>query len=61
MKIKYNRVSTQGQTGTRFEADSEKYDFVLLDKVSEAISFKDSPRDASCVSLYRRARLMKLL
>jgi hypothetical protein len=34
MRIKYNRVSTLAQTGNRFEADTEKYDLTLLDKIS---------------------------
>ncbi len=33
MRVKYNRVSTLGQTGNRFEADTDKYDLVLLDKI----------------------------
>ncbi|OOG71714.1 hypothetical protein B0E43_16825 [Algoriphagus sp. A40] len=43
MRIKYNRVSSQIQTGLRFEADTEKYDLTLLEKVSGAIKFRDRP------------------
>lgn len=41
MKIKYNRVSTLGQTGNRFQEDKEQYDLVLLDKVSGKVPFKE--------------------
>jgi len=41
MKIKYNRVSTISQSGSRFEADTDTYDLTLLDKVSGSVSFKD--------------------
>lgn len=40
MRVKYNRISTFQQTGNRFTADNEKYDLILLDKVSGAIAFK---------------------
>ena len=39
MRIKYNRVSTLVQTGNRFEVDKDKYDLVLLDKISGSINF----------------------
>jgi DNA invertase Pin-like site-specific DNA recombinase len=41
MRIKYNRVSTLAQTGNRFQDDKEKYDLVLLDKVSGKVPFKE--------------------
>lgn len=44
MRVKYNRVSTQIQSGNRFEADTEKYDLTLLDKISGTIPFKDRPQ-----------------
>ena len=44
MRVKYNRVSTQIQTGNRFEADTEKYDLTLMDKISGTIRFKDRPQ-----------------
>ena len=44
MRVKYNRVSTQIQTGNRFEADTEKYDIILLDKISGTVKFKDRPQ-----------------
>lgn len=44
MRVKYNRVSTQIQTGNRFEADTEKYDLTLMDKISGTVRFKDRPQ-----------------
>ena len=44
MRVKYNRVSTQIQSGNRFEADTEKYDLTLLDKISGTVKFKDRPQ-----------------
>lgn len=37
--IKYNRVSTIGQSGERFKADKSVYDEVILDKVSGTVPF----------------------
>lgn len=51
MKIKYNRVSTQQQSGDRFELDSDVYDLTLLDKVSGSVPFKDRPKGKEVVSL----------
>jgi DNA invertase Pin-like site-specific DNA recombinase len=44
MRVKYNRVSTQIQSGNRFEADTEKYDLTLLDKISGTVPFNDRPQ-----------------
>ena len=44
MRVKYNRVSTQIQSGIRFEADTDKYDLTLLDKISGTVPFKDRPQ-----------------
>lgn len=44
MRVKYNRVSTQIQSGNRFEADTEKYHLTLLDKISGTVPFKDRPQ-----------------
>lgn len=41
MKVKYNRVSTLNQSGNRFQADEDKYDIVILDKVSGTIPFSE--------------------
>jgi DNA invertase Pin-like site-specific DNA recombinase len=51
MRIKYNRVSTIGQTGNRFINDIEKYDLTLLDKVSGNMSFRERPQGAKLIQL----------
>lgn len=55
MWIKYNRVSTVGQTGNRFINDTGKYDLVLLDKVSGNISFRDRPKGAELTKLIKQS------
>lgn len=57
MKVKYNRVSTLQQTGNRFSDDKEKYDLVLLDKVSGSIGFKDRPRGKELVKLVEEGKV----
>jgi DNA invertase Pin-like site-specific DNA recombinase len=44
MRVKYNRVSTIIQSGNRFEADTEKYDLTLMDKISGSVPFKERPQ-----------------
>jgi DNA invertase Pin-like site-specific DNA recombinase len=61
MKIKYNRVSTLGQTGNRFEADSSKYDLILLDKVSGSISFKDRPQGRKLCDLVSKGKVSEIV
>jgi DNA invertase Pin-like site-specific DNA recombinase len=51
MRIKYNRVSTLAQTGNRFEADTEKYDLTLLDKISGTIPFNERPQAKKLIKL----------
>jgi len=51
MRIKYNRVSTLGQTGNRFINDTEKYDLTLLDKVSGNILFRERPQGSKLIQL----------
>ena len=44
MKIKYNRTSSVGQEGARFDLDTQTYDEVLFDKgVSGKVPFKERP------------------
>ena len=61
MRIKYNRVSTTGQTGNRFINDTDKYDLVLLDKVSGTISFKDRPKGAELTKLVKQGAVTELV
>ncbi|WP_394660054.1 recombinase family protein [uncultured Chryseobacterium sp.] len=53
MRVKYNRVSTLGQTGNRFEADTDKYDLVLLDKVSGTVNFRDREKGRELIRLVK--------
>ena len=51
MKIKYNRVSSLGQTGERFDADKNKYDMVLFDRISGTVPFRERPKAKELVRL----------
>ena len=57
MLIKYNRVSTIGQTGNRFINDTEKYDLTLLDKISGNISFKERPQGSKLIQLIEEGKV----
>ncbi len=61
MKIKYNRVSTLGQTGNRFQEDKEKYDLVLLDKVSGKVAFKDREGGKKIVKLVEEGKVTEVV
>ena len=61
MKVKYNRVSTLQQTGLRFTADKEKYDLVLMDKVSGSISFKDRPQAIKLTKLIDEGKVTEVV
>ncbi|WP_316807373.1 recombinase family protein [Pedobacter agri] len=61
MKIKYNRVSTIGQTGNRFTADKDVYDRILLDKISGSIPFKDRPQAKELVRLVENGLVTQLV
>lgn len=61
MKVKYNRVSTIQQTGDRFSLDTEKYDLVLLDKISGSVPFKDRPKSKELVKLVEQGLITELV
>jgi DNA invertase Pin-like site-specific DNA recombinase len=61
MKVKYNRVSTILQTGKRFEADTDKYQLTLLDKVSGSVSFKDRVEAKKLVQLVEDGKVTELV
>jgi DNA invertase Pin-like site-specific DNA recombinase len=61
MKVKYNRVSSISQSGDRFTADKEKYDLVLLDKVSGSIGFKDRPKGKELTKLVNEGKVKELV
>jgi len=61
MRVKYNRVSTINQSGDRFTADQDKYDLVLLDKVSGSITFKERPKGIELTKLINRGKVTELV
>lgn len=61
MKVKYNRVSTILQTGNRFEADTDRYDITLLDKVSGSVSFRDRVEAKKLVKLVEDGKVTELV
>ncbi len=61
MRVKYNRVSTIGQTGDRFTADKENYDLVLLDKISGSVPFKQRPEAIKLVQLIEKNLVTELV
>lgn len=61
MRVKYNRVSTILQTGNRFEADTEKYDLVLLDKISGSVKFKDRPEAKKLIKLIEDGKVSEII
>ncbi|MDN3580365.1 recombinase family protein [Mucilaginibacter flavus] len=61
MRIKYNRVSTQIQTGNRFTADTEKYDSVFLDKISGSVAFKDRPKGKELTKLVEAGKVEEIV
>ena len=61
MKVKYNRVSTLNQTGDRFTADTEKYDMVLLDKISGSVSFNEREQGKKLFALIREGKVKEVV
>jgi len=60
LKIKYNRVSTIGQSGDRFQVDDTKYDLVLFDKISGSVPFKERPKAKELVELVESGSISEL-
>jgi len=60
MKVKYNRVSTLQQTGDRFTVDTDKYDLVLLDKVSGSVPFKERPKGMELTKLVKDGKVKEI-
>ena len=61
MKVKYNRVSTLGQSGDRFSVDREKYDLTLLDKVSGTLPFRERPKGQEVIKLVEEDKITELV
>ena len=61
MRVKYNRVSTLIQTGNRFEADTEKYDLILMDKISGSVPFKHRPQAKILIDYIEQGLVVELV
>ena len=61
MRVKYNRVSTIGQSGSRFSLDTKEYDLTLLDKVSGSMPFKERPKGIEIVKLVEEGKVTDLV
>jgi DNA invertase Pin-like site-specific DNA recombinase len=58
--IKYNRVSSLGQTGNRFDTDKNKYDLVLFDRISGSVHFRERPKAQELVKLVETGMVSEL-
>jgi DNA invertase Pin-like site-specific DNA recombinase len=61
MIVKYNRVSTIQQSGDRFTLDTNRYDIILLDKISGSVSFSDRPQAKEIIKLVEGGNLTELV
>ncbi len=61
MRVKYNRVSTILQTGNRFDADNEKYDLILMDKISGSVPFRERPQAKILIDYIEQGLVVELV
>lgn len=61
MRVKYNRVSTLIQSGNRFDADTEKYDLILMDKISGSVLFKERPQAKILIDYIEQGLVVELV
>lgn len=62
MKVKYNRTSSLGQLGARFDLDTQTYDEVLFDKgVSGKVPFKERPEAKKLVKWVEDGKVKELV
>ncbi len=61
MKVKYNRISSQTQTGNRYSDDKEYYDLTLLDKVSGTVAFKERPKGFELCKLIEAGKVSEIV
>jgi DNA invertase Pin-like site-specific DNA recombinase len=62
MKVKYNRTSSVGQIGARFDLDTQPYDEVLFDKgVSGKVPFKERPEAKRLVKWVEEGKVKELV
>ena len=62
MKVKYNRTSSVGQEGARFDLDTQNYDEVLFDRgVSGKVPFKERPEAKRLVKWVEEGKVKELV
>src|SRR5450759_3469465 len=61
MKIKYNRLSSLSQSGNRLTVDKNKYDLVLLDRISGSVCFMDRPKGKELCTLVDDGKVKELV
>jgi len=62
MKVKYNRTSSVGQEGARFDLDTQTYDEVLFDRgVSGKVPFKERPEAKRLVKWVEEGKVKELV
>lgn len=61
MRVKYNRISTIQQSGARYTADTDRYDLILMDRVSGSIGFKDRPKGKELAKLIEEGTVTDLI
>lgn len=61
MRVKYNRISSISQTGDRYSVDKEKYDLVLMDRISGSISFKERPKGKELTNLVDQGKVSEVV
>lgn len=62
MKVKYNRTSSVGQEGARFDLDTQTYDEVLFDRgVSGKVPFKERPEAKRLVKWVEDGKVKELV
>lgn len=61
MKVKYNRVSTLQQSGNRFSIDNDRYDIILLDKISGSVPFKERPKAVELCKMIEKGLVTEIV
>ena len=61
MKVKYNRLSSLSQSGNRLSVDKDKYDLVLLDRISGSVCFMDRPKGKELCTLINDGKVKELV
>lgn len=61
MTLKYNRVSTEKQTGNRFLNDTKKYDKIIFEKISGSVNFFERPGGKEILKLIKDDKIEKII